>query len=134
MVIIKRVYPIAEFDSRHENLDSPITEIEEERKESALRFEQRKEVFIQTISNTSCGESISMKYAIYGIGSIIVSIFPTALFAIIPHHNIIKTPEYWYEFPLLCSIIFLPPWIAEILFKSALYINEKYRGYFSVLN
>ena len=36
MVKIKRVHPIAEFDSQNEDSDSPIIEIEQERKESSL--------------------------------------------------------------------------------------------------
>lgn len=123
MVIIKRVYPIAEFDYQQEDSDPQIIDIELERNKSTSRFERRKKVFMQIISNNLCNENISLKYAIYGIGSIIISILPTALFAIVPHHNIIRTPGYWYEFPLLCTIFFLPPWIAEILFKSASYIN-----------
>ena len=96
----------------HGKDDPELEAIETERKQAALQCDRRRNLFLQILSNASLENSNSLKYAIYGCGSIFAATIPTMVIAIIPFHDVIKKPDYWFEFPLVGTLIILPTWIA----------------------
>ena len=109
----------------HRNNNPELEAIETERRQAVLQFDGRRSIFLQILLNTSLENSNSLKYIIYGCGSIFAATIPTILIAIIPFHDVIKKPDYWYEFPLVGTLIVLPAWIACLLVKSSCFINVK---------
>ena len=73
------------------------TTIESERVESILRSTRRKEKFENIVNNT-LSENYSSKYVFYGSFGLFTSIFSTSMLTLIPQHNVIEDPSYWYEY------------------------------------
>ena len=121
-----RINPRRICNILHQNNDPELEAIETERKQAALQCDRRRNLFLQIISNASLENSNSLKYAIYGCGSIFAATIPSILIGIIPFHDVIKKPDYWYEFALIGTLIVLPTWIACVLFKSSCFINVNF--------
>ena len=120
-----RINPRRRCNLLHQNNDPELKAIETERKQATIQCDRRRNLFLQILSNTSLENSNSPNYAIYGCGCIFAALIPTILIAIIPFHDVIKKPDYWYEFPLVGTLILLPTWIGSILFKSSCFINVR---------
>ena len=98
-------------------------EIEIIRNEAVLRSEDRKNVFLRILSNSASNDVQSLRYIIYSMGSIVGSMIPILVYTLIPVHNVILDPYYWFEFPLQTAISLVPCYVGVILFKSSYYIN-----------
>ena len=100
-------------------------DIENEKEDSVSRSEKR----IQLFNDILRGDAIkygSWKVLFKGMYGILVSLAPIAIFTMIPAHNIIKNPDYSYEFILQVCFAFLPTfaaaWIESFYFCTGIKI------------
>ena len=125
------VYPVVEIDICTNNLsrndlgeNTSSTEIGLEKLEHELKSEQRIKLFNDILSNSPTQNSW-IRYVLYGLSSLVITLLATSQFTMIPAHNIIHYPEYWYEFPLQ-SLVFGFILAAFILFQCSYWMNIRY--------
>ena len=102
---------------------SAIQIIKDENGRAQCQSNQRHCRFQKILSNSSFDENASMKYACYGFGSIVCVLFSTFFITLIPVHNLIKNPNYWFELPLQATFAVIPFVAANTLIRSASYTN-----------
>ena len=85
--------------------------IERDKEESILRSERRMQMFEDILKNSTLKYG-SWKGIFKWLYVILVSLVPISIFTMIPAHNLIKNPGYWYEFILQVCFAFLPTFAA----------------------
>lgn len=100
--------------------------INNEKDKSRKQFENRRKIFVSILSNAPSDDAASLKYAFYIFGSIIVVILPSFVFTLIPAHNVIIEPSYWYETPFQAAFSFPPFYVGNTLFLMSSYINVEF--------
>ena len=88
------------------NRDAVERAIENEKEDAELRSQRRKEIF-SNIVRSSSSNSVPYKHAFYAFLGILTSITATSFFTLIPAHNVIEDPSYWFEFIILFCCPFL---------------------------
>ena len=73
--------------------------IQMEKETHILESERRNDTFENIIYNDA-KEYKSPKYVVYGILGIIPALSLKWFYTLIPVHNLIMRPDYWYELPL----------------------------------
>ena len=97
--------------------------IKDENERAQHQSYQRRIQFEKILSNSSFDENASMKYACYGFGSIVCVLLSTLFITLVPVHNLIKDPNYWFELPLQATFAVIPFVAANTLIRSASYTN-----------
>ena len=69
-------------------------EIQKERYEYERILKLRMDNFKMILTNYS---ELPLKYIINGFANVILSLLLVAIYTVIPMHDIIKSPNYWYE-------------------------------------
>ena len=85
--------------SKEKEKASSIEDIELERIYHQLKSNYRHKIF-QDILLNDLGPTETLKYLGYGIGSILITMLSTSLISLIPAHDVILDPSYWFECPL----------------------------------
>ena len=75
-------------------------DIKLERENEALVSEKRLNTFVTIISGSPADENNYFKALFYGFGSLACIIISTLGYTLIPVHDVIINPEYWYKYPL----------------------------------
>ena len=70
-------------------------EIENERIEKLLKSDQRNQVYKNILFNKPASE-VPYYTAVYGFVGIVLGIVVTSVYILIPVHNVIEEPKYWY--------------------------------------
>ena len=89
--------------------DTARREIESENESQELASKIRLEVFQEILRNLS-SEYESLKYIVPGFYGMLLTIISLSIYALIPVHNVITHPYYWYELPIQSSLSFIPIW------------------------
>ena len=97
-------------------------EIQEDKNKQLLRAEKRIDIFRSILDNT-CADFGSPKYIFTTFLTTLGCIMGTCLYMIIPMHNLIQTPKYWYEFPIPYTITFVPLYSAHIMYDFSFCMN-----------
>ena len=97
-------------------------ELKEEKNTQIIRARKRMEIFETILSNT-CSEFSSLKYIFIAFATTLGCIIGTCLYMVIPVHNLIEHPKYWYEFPMQYTISFVPLYAAHIMYDFAFCMN-----------
>ena len=119
----RRVLPLA-FSQKLSNSELIASkEIKEEEEQSKIQFENRRKRFQSILNNTSHGYDAPLKYVFYMFGSIIIIIMSTFVYTLIPAHNLIVYPNFWYEVPFQLGFSYLPFDIANAILRISLYSN-----------
>ena len=111
------ITPIKSFSEDHNPSDhhtfqeSRKGKIEKEKEDSISRSVKRIQLFNDILIDNTIKYG-SWKVFFKGMYGILVSLAPIAIFTMIPAHNIIKNPEYSYEFILQVCFAFLPTFAA----------------------
>ena len=121
-----KIRPRFSAGAMNERQNSASEDIEIQREKAVAQSIRRKETFISILSNTPSDESNSLKYMIYGLGSIVVAFLPSLVITLVPSHNVILSPQYWYEFLLQFGFAILPCFAGNMLLRSSYYMNMKY--------
>lgn len=100
--------------------------IKEEDEQSKIQFENRKTRFLSILNNISHGNNASLKYVVYMFASIIIIIMSTFVYTLIPAHNLMVYPSFWYEVPIQIGFSYLPFEIANTIFRISNYSNIEF--------
>ena len=85
--------------------ESPINlDILQEKQRSESRYNNRINNHTSYLQNTHLDQN-TLPYLVYGLLGIVTSFFATSIYILIPVHDVITNPEYWYEIMLQTSII-----------------------------
>jgi hypothetical protein len=103
------VINVSTIDSSRNNLEQDLDissvqdissiDIEIEKFDHESKSDQRTHNFLEILSNTP-NQISTLKYILFGFCSIVLSLVPSFSFILIPVHNVILQPDYWYELPL----------------------------------
>ena len=98
-------------------------DIKLERENATLVSEKRLNTFVNILSGSPADEINYYKALTYGFGSLASIIMSTLGYTLIPVHDVIKYPEYWYEYPLQLACCCLPYYAANMILRSSFYLN-----------
>ena len=96
-------------------------EIKKERHAHELNFSRRLDEFQMILMNYS---QIPFKYILYGFANVIVSLLVVSILTLIPLHNIITSPEYWYE-TMLQTLASCLIWVSYFVLNTSSWMNIK---------
>ena len=96
-----------------------------ERKAAISLAERRRNRFIDILLGCSSENINCLRYVILGFGAIICMTLPSLAITLIPVHNVVENPEYWYEYPIQLSFFGLPFFVANVVLRSSFYLNVK---------
>ena len=99
--------------------------IQNEKEAHRWQAEQRTEVFEDIIYNVSPDYN-SLKYILFSIIGILPALSSKWFYTLIPTHNVILNPQYWYELPPQLMLGFLPIWATYSIFACSYFMNIKY--------
>ena len=80
--------------------------INNEREEHIRKAKQRSEVF-ENILRNSYKLQDPIKHVLSGIAGILLAMIAASVYTLVPVHNLIEQPEYWYEWLLQFCLSFL---------------------------
>ena len=92
--------PSLKANSRRQSI---CPEIDAEYVNRALDSKLRQQLFDDILENNPNGLAVSeyLKYIVYGFSTIVAAFLSTCFQTLIPQHNVIENPDYWYELPLV---------------------------------
>ena len=98
--------------------------IDDERETHIVKSKHRSEIFEAILRNTftTCDPG---KYILSGVFCILLSILSTSAYTVIPVHNVIIFPEYWYEWLLQFCFSFLFTFAGNMVFRFYFVTNIK---------
>ena len=102
-----------------------VSAIELEKVSHSLKAEKRLKLFSDILDN-SCYEGHICDTLMQGFGTLIIPILMICPFTLIPAHNVIINPEFWYEFPMIILIVFMPLVVAYIIVNCSFWMNIRY--------
>ena len=120
-----RIYAITSGNlGNHKNTFKGFTcqGVASERQRHLSLSKKRDQIFKDILSNNS-SESTSLKFIFYGLAGIIALFLSTCSITLIPVHNVIENPEYWYEFLLSIGFPFLPIWAVSYMLRCSVYMS-----------
>ena len=94
-----------------------------ERENAIMDSERRQKIFADIITGTLSEETNFLKLTLEGIACLVCVIIPTLGYTLIPVHNVISFPEYWYEYPLQVASCAIPYLVANGILRSSFYLN-----------
>ena len=83
-----------------------INSIELEKLFHIKQLDERNRIMERILSNDSEANIKFLWPLLYGIASIVGPVASTLVYTLIPCHNVISFPEYWYELPLQGTVFF----------------------------
>ena len=97
------------------------------------------QIRMETFKDILCDNPFEWKswqYALTGFGGIIFAVISTSLYTLIPAHNVIEHPHYWYEAPLVWMLTFHPIQVLLWMYRCSFYTNtsflKAYRHFWAV--
>ena len=101
-------------------------EIEEEYLIQVENSRQRYNTFESLFYGGDARKEISIKYALYCGFDFLLTLLSTSLVVIIPMHNLILYPEYWYEMGFQFVIGILPIGLGRTMYEFSAWMNIDY--------
>ena len=85
---------------------------------------QRQQAYRDILFNENTNK-YSACTAFYGLNGVLFGLFMNSITALIPIHNVIKQPEYFYEV-ILTNMFFTPLFAAQLLYQCSYWMNIDY--------
>ena len=109
----------------HNDGDLAIEEIELEKMFHVKLAERRYEIFKKVVCRNSSEDIRSAWASFYGIACIVGPVTSTFLYTLVPIHNVLQFPEYWFELPLQAMFGLGPIWCFYIIYLCSSYMNVR---------
>ena len=106
-------------------LDVTVEAIELEKAYHEEKREKRNKLFKDIICDDATEDISSMWSLCYIVATVAVPVASTFVYTLIPAHNVIQFPEYWYELPLQGIIGLGPIWCSYIIYLCSSYMNVR---------
>ena len=103
-----------------------VAEVEKENSIQIEKCKKRHEIFENLITGNPSRETVSFKYGLYCILDFVLTLLATSVVVIIPMHNLILNPEYWYELVAQFLSGILPIGIARFIYDCSAWMNIDY--------
>lgn len=103
-----------------------INSIELEKLFHIKQLDERNRIMKRILLNDSEANIKFLWPLLYGIASIVGPVASTIVYTLIPCHNVISFPEYWYELPLQGAFSLGPIWCCYIIYLCSSYMNIRY--------
>ena len=84
---------------------------------------------METFKDILCNNPLEWKplqLALTGFGGIIATMISISLYTLMPAHNVIENPQYWYEAPLKWVLTFHPIQVLMWIYLCSFYTNTSY--------
>ena len=91
-------------------------EIEKEKVKHTLISEERTRVFEDILDNTP-SRHVSLKYIFKVFYGLIVLLISITVYTLVPVHNVVLHPQYWYELPIQVTFSFIPTFAAYHVYR-----------------
>jgi len=105
--------------------DNTTTAIDLENKKHLLKSEKRLQIFNDIFENNRFEDDFKQTL-LQGLGTSVIPILLICPFTLIPNHNVFEEPEYWFEFPIIILIIYMPQVVAYIVMNCSYWMNISY--------
>ena len=96
--------------------------IKKEKDIHEIKQEKRTELF-RSILNNTCIQANLVRPIFTSLAPVIVVIILISVYALVPVHNLMKSPEKWFEYPLQSLICSWPIHVTHIIFDVAYFLN-----------
>ena len=133
-ILSKKINPTTEvfpFKSSHysnpqeKQVDIWTNFVENERKQKKDSEVQRNKIYEDIIKNESITRYV-YRFLLFGIlGGTTLGLFCTSTITLLPCHNVINEPHYWYEFLIHVVFGYLPLFAAESILKVSSWMNTE---------
>ena len=120
-----KIIPENGCDISSENKTVAYNCIQAEKEHHAFQSVKRHDTFKNILLNKSI-DKVSPKYALFAFVGIIPALTSKWIYTLIPVHNVIEYPGYWYELPLQLMIGYLVIWATYGTFACSYFMNIKY--------
>ena len=122
------IHPVAVNEQRgntasNNEVEITINSLELEKLSHIKQLDQRNRIMERILSNDSEANIKFLWPSFYGIASIVGPVASTLVYTLIPCHNVILFPEYWYELPLQGVFSLGPIWCCYIIYLCSSYMN-----------
>ena len=118
-----RSVKIRPMNSSNLSSDTISDDIKMERENAIMDSEKRRKMFTDIITGTLSEEINYCKFILEGMASLVCIIIPTIGYTLVPFHNVILSPEFWYELPLQAAFFAIPLVVANGILRSSFYLN-----------
>ena len=122
---LNKIIPENGCDTNSENKAVAYNCIQAEKEHHVFQSVKRHDTFKNILLNKST-DKISPKYALFAFIGIIPALTSKWIYTLIPVHNVIENPNYWYELPLQLMIGYLVIWATYGTFACSYFMNIKY--------
>ena len=99
--------------------------IQVEKEDHIAQSERRYETFRNILFNQST-DKVSPKYVLFAVIGILPALASKWIYTLIPVHNVIQDPYYWYELPLQLMFGYLLIWVTYSSFACSYFMNIKF--------
>ena len=113
------------FTSNELHLSS-LMAIESEKELQERKSNRRLEAFREIIFRCNKPIKFGFIFTLYGFFGILLSFISTISYTLIPVHNLIENPQYWYELPLQETFSLLPLYAAWYVLNCSNWLNVSY--------
>ena len=96
-----------------------------EKEDHVFQSEKRFDTFSNILFNNSI-DKVSPKYALYAFLGILPALSSKWIYTLIPVHNVVEDPSYWYELPFQLMFGYLLIWVTYGTFASSYFMNIVY--------
>ena len=114
--------PTSSSDS---NKDAADRALQVEREAHTTQSQERMETFENIFCNNSLDYQ-TWKHVMTGMVGIMGAILSTSIYTLIPLHNVVEKPQYWYEGILLLLFVFCPIYSLNGLYRFSISVNIKF--------
>ena len=98
------------------------SEIEDEAVKRAIIAQDRYKIYRDILLNQS-EKNIPYRFAFYSLSCILLSIATTSIILLIPVHNVLEEPQYWWEIIIQALTGFVPVSCAYTLLNCSYWTN-----------
>ena len=125
MAKISTITPLDDSKSNEKVLTDKLPLIYNEEVMAIRQSNTRNDIFRDILHNSKC-EKLSLKFLVYGLGTILLPTTPSFFCTLIPWHDAMESQKYWYEQALKFVFCLTPFMAAHAVIKSSLCINVKF--------
>lgn len=100
-------------------------ELDMEREDHISKSEERYEIFKDILNNQS-RDVVTPKYLLYALLGILPALASKWVYTLVPVHNAVLNPSYWYELPLQLIFGYLIVWTTYGIYVCSYFMNIRY--------
>ena len=125
MAKISTITPLDDSKANEKVLTTKLSLIYNEEMTAIKQSNKRNDVFKDILYDSKYAR-LSLKFIVYGLGTVLLPTIPSFFCTLIPWHDAMESQKYWYEQALKFVFCLTPFLAAHAVIKSSLCINVKF--------